>query len=198
MRPYPGWVASVHRDEGATTLGNCAAEGSFCDTAFNQAYIRADTCRLVLSNANAPLNTVAYNAGPSNGYFLYGTTTPINPANAHWVANNTNEAITLGNPYPGSGRNILRGQNFYEVDANLAKDVSLPRNLRLQFQVTAYNLFNHDYLGTPNANLAAYNSALTVNPFLSNKYNNSYGNALVSSGGLPGNRVVQLGSKILF
>ncbi len=193
-----GQPYNAYQPLGFTNPVTGAAESSFCDTAFNEAYVHADTCRLVLSNSSAPLSTVAYNAGPGNGYFLYGTTTPINPASAHWIVNNTNEAITLGNPYPGSGRNILRGQNFYEVDANLAKDLSLLRNLHLQFQVTAYNLFNHDYLGTPNANLAAANPTLAVNPFLSNKYNNSYGNALVSSSGLPGNRVVQLGSKILF
>ncbi len=198
-----GQPYNAYQPLGFTNPVTGASEGSFCDGAFNQAFLHVDTCRLVLSNPHAPLNTVAYNAGPGNGYVVYnpsstGPAVPTSPAAAHWIVDNTNEAITLGNPYPGSGRNILRGQSFDEVDATLSKEVPLVRTLALQLQVSAYNLFNHDYLGTPYAGLSADNPSAPVNPFLSNKYNNSYGNALVNTGGLPGNRVVQLGTRILF
>ena len=153
---------------------------------------------MVLSNPRAPLNTVAYNAGPGKGYVAYQTTTPINPSSAHWIVNNSNEALTLGNPYPGSGRNILRGQNFYNIDANLFKTLSLTEHVSIQLQLNAYNVFNHDYLGTPQPGLPFYNASDAVNPFLSNKYNSSYGNTLASEQGLPGNRVFQLGGKIIF
>jgi hypothetical protein len=198
-----GQPYNAYQPLGFTNPVTGAAESSFCDIAFNQAYLPADTCRLVLANPQAPLNTVAYNAGPGNGYVVYnpsasGPPVPTSPAAVHWIVNNANEAILLGNPYPGSGRNILRGQNFYEVDASISKALHLVGRLAMQFQVTAYNLFNHDYLGTPYANLNANNPGAPVNPFLSNRYNNSYGNALIATGGLPGNRVVQLGSRVLF
>ncbi len=175
-----------------------ATESSMCDSSFNQSYPQVDTCRMVLSNVHAPLNTVAYNAGPGNGYVAYGTTTQVNPASTHWIVDNKNEAVTLGNPYPGSGRNILRGQNFYNIDANFFKTICITERVSVQLQLNAYNVFNHDYLGTPNPGLYAYNSALAVNPFLSNKYNSSYGNTLTTASNLPGNRVFQLGGKVIF
>ena len=183
-----------------------APETSLCDGAFNQSFAHFDTCRLVLSNPHAPLNTVAQNAGPGRGYFQPNfngaAPVPIDPSNAHWIVNNTNEAVALGNPYPGSGRNILRGPNFYNLDANLFKTLKLTERFSLQLQLNAYNVLNHDFLGVPNANLGVYDSTQAVNPFLSNKYSNSYGNTLGGPqslpGSLPGNRVFQLGGKVLF
>lgn len=177
-------------------------ETSLCDGNFNQSYVYADTCRMVLSNPHAPLNTVAYNAGGTHGYVDYQSTTSIDPTSVHWIVDNSNEAVALNNPYPGSGRNILRGQNFYNIDANLFKTITLTERFSLQLQLNAFNVFNHDYLGTPNPSVAAYNATLGVNPFLSNRYNNSYGTTLGSQqslpGSLPGNRVFQLGGKVLF
>ena len=175
-----------------------ATESSLCDGSFNRANLPADTCRMVLSNPHAPLNTVAYNAGPGKGYVAYGTTTPVDPASTHWIVNNTNEALTLGNPYPGSGRNILRGQNFYNIDANIFKTLSITERVSIQLQMNAYNVFNHDYLGAPSAGLNSDVPSLSVNPFLSNKYNSSYGTTFGNFSGLPGNRVFQLGGKVIF
>lgn len=190
-----------------------SGDTSFCDGVFNASFSGNDTCRMIVSNPRAPLNTVAYlTTDPANpnapaAYYEYGTTggqttsgtpipgTPINPANARWIVDNQLEAQALGNPYPGSGRNILRGQPYDDVDASVFKTTHLSERLSLQLQLNAYNALNHNYLGTPNINLSGYNSSLAVNPFLTNKYNAT---GLPNLSNISGNRLIQLGGKIIF
>ena len=64
-------------------LDGNTGDTSFCDGAFNADILGADTCRLVLSNKSAPINTVAYlnpytggqnpTPGPGQGAPLLGT-----------------------------------------------------------------------------------------------------------------------------
>ena len=64
-------------------LDSNTGDTSFCDGSFNQDVIGVDTCRLVVSNKNAPINTVAYlnpytggqdpTPGPTQGAPLPGT-----------------------------------------------------------------------------------------------------------------------------
>lgn len=190
-----------------------SGDTSYCDGVFNASFVGTDTCRLIVSNPHAPLNTVAYlttdpatpNAPPA--YYVYGSTgqvsstgmpipgTLISPSNARWIVDNQLEANRLGNPYPGSGRNILRGQPYNNVDASVFKTVPLRGRLSLQLQLTAYNAFNHDFLGTPIISLGAYSANAPVNPFLSNKYN---GSGAVNLQNAVGNRLIQIGGKIIF
>ncbi|HEV7700101.1 MAG TPA: TonB-dependent receptor, partial [Pyrinomonadaceae bacterium] len=58
-------------------------------------------------------------------------------------------------------RNNLRGPSFWTVDMGLAKNFALPwEGQRLQLRVDAFNAFNHNVFGLPNAN---FNS--TTTPF---------------------------------
>lgn len=190
-----------------------SGDTSYCDGVFNTSFPGADTCRMILSNPRAPLNTVAYltvdpanpNVGPS--YYVYGTTgqtsasgapipgTPISPSDAHWIVNNQLEANAIGNPYGGSGRNILRGQPYDNVDASIFKTTKIRENLSLQLQLNVYNALNHDFLGTPNINLSAFNAANPINPFLSLAYNTT---GIPNLSNVSGNRLVQIGGKIVF
>ncbi|MGC1784636.1 MAG: carboxypeptidase regulatory-like domain-containing protein [Acidobacteriaceae bacterium] len=170
-----------------------ATETSFCDLGFDFAEIGADNCRLVLSNPKAPQSSVAYNAGPGNGYVAYGTTTPINPANARWIVNNENEAIARGNPYPGSSRNILRGDMFNELDASLYKQTHLSHGMVLTLQMNVYNVTNYNFLNVPQPSLSAY-STTGAQGFLTNTFNSSNGTSYSSQG----NRQVQLEGHIVF
>jgi len=168
-------------------------ETSFCDLDFDFAEIGADNCRMVLSNPKAPLQSVAYNAGNGNGYVSYGTTTPINPASAHWIVDNQTQAIAMGNPYPGSSRNILRGDMFNELDASIYKQTNIAHGAVLTIQMNVYNVTNYNFLNVPQPALSSY-AATGTQGFLTNYFNSSGGTSYSSQG----NRQVQLEGHIVF
>jgi len=187
-------------------LGLDGLNPSYCDQTFDESTVGpgADTCRLIQSNKHAPLNSAAilyggtyYDLPSFLGANFYGVGTPtvVSPASVRWIINNTDEANVLGNPYAGSGRNILRGQAFNELDLSLFKDTDLTKGAVLELQFDAFNVTNYQFRGTPGANaLSAQPASMaSVNPFLSNAYNGSGPN-----GGTYGNRYVQVGAKIKF
>ncbi len=188
---------------------------SFCDTTFQASTVGSDTdvCRLILSNKNAPLNTIAYlnpYGGPNqstpqyvdyntdyvdaNGVYHAGN--PVDPSSSHWIINNQAEALAIGNPYAGTGRNILRAQPFNNLDAGIYKNTRITERLTLQLQVNAYNALNHALRsavgdsadGSVTSSVGAYNTQATGQPqaFLSNLYGNS------------NQRFVILGAKLIF
>lgn len=188
---------------------------SFCDATFNSSTVGpdSDTCRLVISNKKAPLNSVAYlnpYTGPqdpatgaptlgtptyvayeSDGYNtsgVYNPGTPINPASAHWIINNQAYALAVGNPYPGSGRGPLRGPDFSELDATVTKTTKITERVSMQLSLAAYNALNQMYLGPGDANVAS--TAFTSNIF------NLSGTTI--PGNSSGNRFLILGGKIIF
>lgn len=191
-------------------LDDNTGDSSFCDAAFNADVLGTDTCRLVLSNKKAPINTVAYLNPYVNGpapyspvagtpqYVVYQSDgfdssgdynpgTPIDPANAHWIINNQAYALLVGNPYPGSSRSLLRGQPFSDLDLTIVKTIRINERVSMQLSMAAYNALNQMFLGVGNPNVAATN-------FTSNAEN--------SSGSVPGNtsgnRFVILGGKFTF
>ena len=171
--------------------------GSYCDTPFNSSTVGpgADSCRLAIANASAPLQSVAFVETTKAGgyqYVDYGTGNAISPTADHWVINNTAYANSVGNPYPGSGRNILRAQTYDSLDMSVFKDTRVTERLDLELQVSAYNALNRQFRGTPLA-FSGYDDGLTgaANPFLSNAYNNSTNNPY-------GDRYFQLGAKVKF
>ena len=161
--------------------------GSFCDAAFNGSTVgpQSDSCRLILANKNAPLQSIGVlNKGV---YQDFATGTTIAPGSAHWTINNTEVALATGNPFPGSGRNILRAQPFNNLDASIFKDFQIFERLKVQIQMNAYNTLNHQFRGTP-LPYAGYDSGTSgsLNPFLSNAYNTS------------GQRLFQFAGKVMF
>jgi hypothetical protein len=194
------------------TLDGNTGDSSFCDGAFNADVIGVDTCRLVLSNKSAPVNTLAYlnpytgGQNPSTGapllgtpeYVIYGSDgfnssgvyspgTPANPANTHWIVNNQAYALAVNNPYPGSSRSLLRGQPYSDLDVTVTKTVSITERVRLQLSMATYNALNQMFLGTGNAFIGASN-------FTSNAENASG----TVPGSTSGNRFVILGGKVVF
>lgn len=185
---------------------------SFCDGAFNLNVIGVDTCRLVVSNKSAPINTVAYlnpytgGQNPTTGaplpgnpeYIIYNSDgfsasgvynpgTPTNPANSHWIINNQAYALAVNNPYPGWSRSLLRGQQYSDLDLTVVKTLNITERVHLQLSMATYNALNQMFLGTGNGFVGASN-------FTSNAEN--------TSGSIPGdssgNRIVILGGKIVF
>jgi hypothetical protein len=192
-------------------LDSNTGETSFCDGAFNQDVTGIDSCRLVVSNRSAPINTVTYLnpyiSDPSTGaavpgtphYIVYNTDstdqstgdyspgTPVDPANTHWIINNQAYALSVNNPYPGWSRSLLRGQPFSDFDATVVKTFLITERVNLQLSMAAYNVLNQQFRGVGNAFVGASN-------FTSNAENAS-GSV---SGSTSGNRFVILGGKVVF
>lgn len=195
------------------TLDSYTNDRSFCDYLFNANTVGGDTCRLVLSNKKAPINTVAYLnpdvsvngvATPGTPHYIaydsdgmdangnYQAGTPTDPASAHWIINNMAYAESVGNPYPGSSRSTLRGQSFSELDASIMKTTQINERFALQLSVSAYNALNQMYLGTGIANVATGPAIFTHS-----EYNDS-GTVPSGSGFVSGNRFILLMAKVVF
>ncbi len=192
-QPYTPFQYRAAGPKGAVDKVTLAADAtqSFCDggsssTGFNAAFNTYDVCRPILANPKAPLQTVGINTG--SGYVDYYTGVPASRDSFHWLWNNQAEAIALGNPFPGVGRNTLRGQRWNNVDANIYKTTKLYKGASLQLQLNVFNLLNHAYIGTPDNYIEDYTlqGAYGINPFLNTALENS------------GNRSAQLGAKIIF
>lgn len=185
-------------------------DSSFCDGAFNNDYIGADTCRLVLSNKKAPINTVAYlnpyvtdpstgaavlgtphyivyNSDSTSGSGAYSSGTPVSPSAAHWIIDNQAYALSVGNPFPGSSRSLARGQPYSDLDMTVAKTFPITERVSLQLSMAAYDVLNQMFRGVGNPFVGESN-------FTSNDEN--------ASGSIPGdssgNRFVILGGKFVF
>jgi len=131
------------------------SSGTYCDDNFNQFVLGVTSCRPVLVNPKAPNSPDSY------------------------VFNNVPVADALGNPFPGVGRNTLRGQSYNNLDASIFKTTRLTERINMQLQLNVFNSLNRQYLGTPGAFLGA-------SSFLTTAFNQG------------SNRSVQLGGKIIF
>jgi outer membrane receptor protein involved in Fe transport len=137
------------------TNPNTAVGGTYCDDLFNEFVLGVTSCRPILTNSSAKNSPSSY------------------------AVNNVSNANILNNPFPGIGRNSLRGQSFNNLDASIFKTTQLTERFSLQLQLNVFNSLNRQYLGTPGAALGAFN-------FLTTAYNERT------------NRSVQLGGKIIF
>ena len=137
---------------------------SFCDTTFQASTVGSanDTCLppgLLQQERTSEYHCLSESlrrAQPEHAAYTWTTTliivdangvyhagTPVDPSSSHWIINNQAEALAIGNPYPGSGRNILRAQPFNNLDASIYKNTKLTERVTLQLQVNAYNALNH-------------------------------------------------------
>ena len=144
------------------TNPNSAVGGTYCDDYFNQFVLGVTSCRPILTNPKAPNSPLSF------------------------TANNVTNADALGNPYPGVGRNTLRGQTFNNLDSSIFKTTKLSERFSLQLQLNVFNTLNRQYLGTPGAQLGAAS-------FLTTAFNSGLSGTTVGT-----NRYVQLGGKIIF
>jgi hypothetical protein len=130
-----------------------------------------DVQRPILSNKNAPLNTLGIytdttiqaptptTPGTFTGPQLvdYVTGAPVTPSQVHFIANNQLAANVLGNPYPGTGRNTLRGNTYNNADFSVFKNTKITERFTFRLEVDAFNVLNRSYYGTPGANLGDAN-----------------------------------------
>ncbi|MBS1803856.1 MAG: TonB-dependent receptor [Acidobacteria bacterium] len=181
---------------------------NYCDGNFASGFNSSvSTCRPVLSNKKAPIQSTGIYLSPDSaentwgvdpGYYtlasafsyLFGETdadgnpilpVPTSPDAVHWLWNNTDIADVQGNPFPGVGRNTLRANRWDKLDASIFKTIKLHENYSLQLQFAAYNVLNKRLLGTNDPELD------DTGTFWNSDYN----------GGTSA-RQVQLGARITF
>jgi len=165
--------------------------------AFNSS---VDIGRPILSNAKAPVGTVGIyttttNAsGVNSAPFLadYNTGNPTTPSQVHWITNNMYAADIAGNPFPGSGRNLLRGTTYNNLDTSVFKNTKLTERFTLRIEVDANNILNRSYYGTPDADMADGITSLNNVNFIGA----SGGGGIINTG--TGVRNLTFGGKLLF
>lgn len=180
------------------TIEQNAQPGSLCDpTNFTGGAL--DACRPILNSASAPFTSVGQctdAAAAGCGLMSVNTGAPIALNQAHWIINDPTAAKFFGSPFLGVGRNTERGPDISAVNMSLYKNTKVTERLTVQLQADAFNLFNHQWLGTPieNVNFAANGQ------FGSNKFNNNGGDTFagnIITDGI-GRRRLQLGLKLIF
>ncbi len=205
-----GWQTNMtYRYNGGQVFNptNFIANG-YCDTAFAGGFFSSvDTCRPVLSNAGAPLDTVGQyiDSDASAATFTpvlvdFYTGATVSPDQVHWIYNDNVASRVLGSPFLGVGRNTVRGQDYNQVNFGLFKNTKITESVKLQLQATVNNLFNRQYRGTPDPFIddgrfdisgdAATNPGFNPNgSFMNNWFNNSVTGT---------RRRVIIGAKIVF
>lgn len=81
-----------------------------------------------------------------------GNLSPSQRTIKHWfdtTAFNVPEQYTFGN----SGRDILNGPGFHNIDFGLSREIGLVEGSSLEIRAEAFNLFNTPQFGLPNATL---------------------------------------------
>jgi hypothetical protein len=149
--------------------GDPATTESYSDIPFEQNFLGVDVARPILSNKKAPVGTLGIYTDTTLSVNAAGTPTysapqlvdfasgnPISPSQVHFIANNQLAANILGNPYPGSTRNILRGDTFNNVDFSVYKDTHITERILFRLQADAYNVLNRGYYGAPGNQLSDY------------------------------------------
>jgi Carboxypeptidase regulatory-like domain len=91
------------------------------------------------------------------------------------------------------GRNSFRGPSDYFADVSLFKNFDITERVKGQFQLQAFNIFNHVPLGVPNASNARCIDCTTGEPGLITSVDTA-----VSGSGQPYMRQLQFGAKISF
>lgn len=95
-----------------------------------------------------------------------GSGTLSNPTVQDWFNGSAFVAPT-GYNYGDSGRNILRGPGFHNIDLGLSRRVSLTERIGLEIRAEAFNLFNTPQFGFPNNTVGVSNTGAissVVNP----------------------------------
>jgi outer membrane receptor protein involved in Fe transport len=181
----------------AASINTTQAEYSFCDVGFAQAPFGGNPCRPVLSNPKAPLSSIGINLGPG-GYVDYVSGAPTTPSAEHWLWNNQYQAIAANNPFPGIGRNTLRGDSFNDIDLSMGKSFHITERVSMNIMASAFNVTNRAFYGIPDPNV----EDSSFGGFLSSQFAYGTGSGSGAGGGsYPqglGNRNVQLTGKIVF
>jgi outer membrane receptor protein involved in Fe transport len=202
-----GEPATLYQSHQATTL---------CDPT-STASTTIDTCRPILNNVSAPFNHVGRITGITGGAASVvniancspppGSTTVV-PGNAqcpfvamnsvHFLVNNQLAGQFFGNPFIGVPRNTERGDYISNANLSIFKNTKISERLSMQFQATAYNFMNREFLGVQDTKV----TNVSLNP-AQNTFNNIHfnltgdGSPNVVQSGL-GRRRLEFTTKFIF
>ena len=137
--------------------------------------------------------TTTTTAGKNSAPFLvdYNTGNPTTPSQVHWIANNQYAGLLAGTPWVGSGRNLLRGNSFNNVDTSIFKNTKITERVTLRIEADAFNVLNRSYYSAPD-NFIGDAPSGSFNNF---SFNTATG-SLIGTG--TGVRNMTFGGKILF
>jgi len=173
-----GWeLSGTHRYQSGvpfTAVQNTNNGDPYCDSTFNNNFIGStlDSCRPILSNASAPLNTAGrylnatqvINVSTCQNTAQVGTATcpVIDPSSVHFIVNNTFavNALCGGNPYACTvGRNVNRSDPRNQVDLSLQKNFKIRERMNFTLRGDAINAFNYQFYGVPGLDINNKNAA---------------------------------------
>jgi hypothetical protein len=183
----------------------------------------ADLCRPFLSNPSAPLNSFGFCDPSQFGLDAFdpgvscvdANFNPINPSSVHWINNSPASAQVLGlTPFNGARRNLSRGDSTNAVNMSVFKNTKINERVNLRLELTAFNVFNIQYRGTPDPFLEDgfgncpnggqfVGPVCSTNPSIQTSFGNTRFNpngnfqANANQSGI-GIRRVQLGAKFIF
>jgi hypothetical protein len=179
----------------ATTLG---AGATLCDPAGTFS-AGTSSCRPILSNPNAPVDTVgAYDNNLQLTNFFSATGAPVAANAVHWILNDANAAKVLGTPFGGAGRNLVRGDTINQLNLAVLKNLKLTERFSVQLRGVAYNVMNRQYRGVPDPLITDGNFADQQSSF-GNTFFNPNGAFQTNSvfSGIDRRRI-EVGGKIIF
>ncbi|PYY22995.1 MAG: hypothetical protein DMG62_10980 [Acidobacteria bacterium] len=196
-----GEPATLYQSHQATTL---------CDPT-STASTTIDTCRPLLTNAAAPFTTVGRIASITGGSANVvnianctgtpgGATCPFVPMNSvHFLVANTLSAQFFGSPFARMvPRNTERGDYISNANLSMFKNTKVTERLTMQFQATAYNFMNREFLGVQDTKVTNVSSSPSSNTFGTNLFNASGdGSPNVVQSGL-GRRRLEFTMKFIF
>jgi hypothetical protein len=180
------------------TVVQSRVAGSLCDPT-NWTGSTRDACRPILGNSAAPFTSVGKCTDPTApdcgiSDFVTGAPTTFNAV--HWIINNQNAAAFFGSPFLGVGRNTERGQPISTANLSIYKNTKIGERYTLQFQATAFNVMNTQFLGIPDPRV----NHVTSGSFGSTAFNSNGGDTFAGNNTTDGigRRRLQFGLKLLF
>ena len=156
-------------------------------------------CRPLLSNPNAPVDTVGqYTSGGQLVNFYSGA--PVAANAVHWIFNDSTAAHVLGTPFGGVSRNTVRGDTINQVNLAVLKNLKLTERFTVQLRGVAYNVMNRQYRGVPDPQFRNGNFADAQGSFGNTFFNSNGGNPPQANSVFQGidRRRIEVGAKIIF
>ncbi|MDQ6663102.1 MAG: hypothetical protein M3Z23_01760, partial [Acidobacteriota bacterium] len=130
-------------------------------------------------NVNGDIANTGNNSGYERANLVYGQSINVANPTRQVYLNRAAFAVPPLYTFGTLGRNILRGENFWNMDASLFRQFPVFETRRIEFRAEAFNVVNNTILGTPSSNLSNLNFGQVT-------------------GTANGSRTLQLGAKIIF
>lgn len=181
-----------------TVIESAASDALLCDPTQVSG---STTCRPILNNKRAPIDTVGQctdPAAPDCGIVNYYTGQPVAANSVHWIRNDDVSARYYGTPFAGGGRNQQRGQTINNANLSVIKAFRLNDRISLEMRGTAYNVLNRQYRGVPGVNIDYGNFADTGGSFGNTLFNSSGAGQTNSVFSGIDRRRIELGGKVRF